>query len=133
MVRPIFTHPGIIVSTPTGSTAYNMSAGGSMVAPSVPAILVTPICPHSLSFRPAVLPDTSHISVSVPNDCESGVYVSFDGLPAILLKPGAKVEISRSVQPIPSITESGYNHEWFQSIKAKLHWNLNQIKGRSAM
>ena len=63
-----FTHPqgdGLIVATPTGSTAYNLAAGGSMVHPQVPGILFTPICPHSLSFRPLIFPDYVQLCVQV--------------------------------------------------------------------
>lgn len=56
--------PGLIVSTPTGSTAYAVAAGASMIHPSVPAIMVTPICPHSLSFRPIVVPAGVELKVS---------------------------------------------------------------------
>jgi NAD kinase len=70
---------GIIISTPTGSTAYSLAAGGSMVHPSVPAILVTPICAHTLSFRPLLLPDSSVITCSIPEDSRGNGWVSFDG------------------------------------------------------
>lgn len=70
---------GIIIATPTGSTAYNLAAGGSIVYPSVPAILVTPICPHTLSFRPMLLPDSARLVCTVPEECRSNGWVSFDG------------------------------------------------------
>lgn len=56
---------GVILATPTGSTAYSVAAGGSMIHPNVPAILMTPICPHSLTFRPVVLPDYAEIELKV--------------------------------------------------------------------
>lgn len=70
---------GIIMSTPTGSTAYSMSAGGSMVHPSVPAILFTPICPHSLSFRPIIFPDSVQLRVDISEHARSHSWASFDG------------------------------------------------------
>ena len=62
-----------------GSTAYSLAAGGSMVHPSVPAILLTPICAHTLSFRPLLLPDSSVLMCSIPVDCRSSGWVGFDG------------------------------------------------------
>jgi NAD+ kinase len=70
---------GLIVSTPTGSTAYAVAAGASMIHPSVPAIMVTPICPHSLSFRPIVVPAGVELKVSISPDSRNTSWVSFDG------------------------------------------------------
>lgn len=70
---------GLIVSTPTGSTAYAVAAGASMIHPSVPAIMITPICPHSLSFRPIVVPAGVELKICVPPDSRNSAWVSFDG------------------------------------------------------
>merc|ERR1719282_535702 len=70
---------GIILATPTGSTAYSLAAGGSMVHPAVPAILLTPVSPHSLSFRPALLPDSAMVTVTVPRMARNGAALSVDG------------------------------------------------------
>ena len=70
---------GVIIATPTGSTAYSLAAGGSMVHPSVPAMLLTPICAHTLSFRPLMLPDSSVLSCAVPADSRATAWVCFDG------------------------------------------------------
>src|SRR5688572_6291349 len=70
---------GVIIATPTGSTAYNMSAGGSMIHPSVNSILLTPICPHSLSFRPIVLPNSVVLKLKVNENSRDVAWVSFDG------------------------------------------------------
>lgn len=70
---------GIILSTPTGSTAYSLSAGGSLVHPDIPAILLTPICPHTLSFRPMLLNDDMALKVAIPNTGRGTAFVSFDG------------------------------------------------------
>ncbi|CAL7933310.1 unnamed protein product [Xylocopa violacea] len=70
---------GLIVSTPTGSTAYAVAAGASMIHPSVPAIMITPICPHSLSFRPIVVPAGVELKIMANSNARSTAYVSFDG------------------------------------------------------
>lgn len=70
---------GLIVSTPTGSTAYAVAAGASMIHPSVPAIMITPICPHSLSFRPIVVPAGVELRICVSPDSRNSAWVSFDG------------------------------------------------------
>mmetsp|Transcript_3806 Transcript_3806/g.5772 ORF Transcript_3806/g.5772 Transcript_3806/m.5772 type:complete len:395 (-) Transcript_3806:27-1211(-) len=122
---------GLIVSTPTGSTAYSMSAGGSMVAPTVPAILLTPICPHSLSFRPVILPDSAVIDIAIPTTARHGCWVSFDGRNSTKLNKGDRVEVRMSSAPFPSINGSAYSTEWFTSIKSKLHWNVRGQEGAS--
>lgn len=65
---------GLVVATPTGSTAYSLSAGASLTHPEVPAILVTPICPHTLSFRPMLLPDSFTLKIEVPIDSRSTAW-----------------------------------------------------------
>lgn len=70
---------GICVATPTGSTAYNLAAGGSLCHPENPVILVTAICAHTLSFRPIILPDTIVLRIGVPYDARTSCWASFDG------------------------------------------------------
>lgn len=70
---------GICVATPTGSTAYNLAAGGSLCHPDNPVILVTAICAHTLSFRPIILPDTIVLRIGVPYDARTSSWASFDG------------------------------------------------------
>lgn len=70
---------GVCVATPTGSTAYNLAAGGSLCHPDNPVILVTAICAHTLSFRPIILPDTVVLRVGVPYDARTSSWASFDG------------------------------------------------------
>jgi hypothetical protein len=86
-----------MLATPTGSTAYSVAAGGSMVHPNVPAMLLTPVCPHSLNFRPIILPDYIELELRVPRNARSGAWVCFDGKArqelfrgdAVLIKVGA--------------------------------------------
>ena len=112
---------GCIFSTPTGSTAYSLSAGGSLVHPDIPAILLTPICPHTLSFRPMLLTDSMHLRVSVPRSSRATAYCAFDGKGRIELKQGDYVIIQASQYPFPTVLSSGT--EWFESIARTLRWN----------
>ncbi|KAL2023460.1 hypothetical protein VTK56DRAFT_2456 [Thermocarpiscus australiensis] len=113
---------GCIFSTPTGSTAYSLSAGGSLVHPDIPAILLTPICPHTLSFRPMVLSDTMLLRVSVPRNSRATAYCAFDGKGRIELKQGDHVTITASQYPFPTVVRSGT--EWFDSVSRTLRWNV---------
>ena len=112
---------GCIFSTPTGSTAYSLSAGGSLVHPDIPAILLTPICPHTLSFRPMVLSDTMALRVSIPRNSRATAYCSFDGKGRIELRQGDHVTITASQYPFPTVTRT--DTEWFQSVSRTLRWN----------
>ena len=87
---------GVCIATPTGSTAYNLAAGGSLCHPENPVILITAICAHTLSFRPIILPDTIVLRVGVPYDARASSWVSFDGRERIELCPGDYVTISVS-------------------------------------
>ncbi|KAG6862310.1 hypothetical protein C0995_016008 [Termitomyces sp. Mi166 len=95
---------GLTVSTPTGSTAYSLSAGGSLVHPEIPAILITPICPHTLSFRPMLLPDSMELRICVPYNSRSTAWASFDGRGRIELKHKQSTD-------------------WFHAISRTLKWN----------
>ncbi|KAI9786702.1 MAG: NAD(+) kinase [Peltula sp. TS41687] len=122
---------GCIFSTPTGSTAYSLSAGGSLVHPDIPAILLTPICPHTLSFRPMLLNDTMLLRVCVPRSSRATAYCSFDGKGRVELKQGDYVTIAASQYPFPTVLSS--QMEWFNSISRTLRWNTRgaQQKGWS--
>ncbi|KAK5697680.1 NAD(+) kinase [Elasticomyces elasticus] len=112
---------GIILSTPTGSTAYSLSAGGSLVHPDIPAILLTPICPHTLSFRPMLLNDDMALKVSIPSTGRGGAFVSFDGKGRVELGRGDEVVVRASQYPFPTVM--GQPLEWFDSISRTLRWN----------
>ncbi|KAL8288035.1 hypothetical protein RB597_000228 [Gaeumannomyces tritici] len=112
---------GCIFSTPTGSTAYSLSAGGSLVHPDIPAILLTPICPHTLSFRPMVLSDTMLLRVSVPRNSRATAYCAFDGKGRVELKQGDCVTITASQYPFPTVVRT--DTEWFDSVSRTLRWN----------
>lgn len=112
---------GCIFSTPTGSTAYSLSAGGSLVHPDIPAILLTPICPHTLSFRPMVLSDTMHLRVTIPRNSRATAYCAFDGKGRVELKQGDHVTITASQYPFPTVVRT--DTEWFDSVSRTLRWN----------
>ena len=118
---------GVLVSSPTGSTAYNLAAGGSMVHPAVPGILFTPICPHSLSFRPLVLPDTVTLKVSVPADARGAAYASFDGKEREVLAPGDALYVRVSPHPIPTVVNPR-DDSWFSHIRNALQWNERRVQ-----
>ncbi|XP_009627123.1 NAD kinase 2, chloroplastic isoform X1 [Nicotiana tomentosiformis] len=114
---------GVIVATPTGSTAYSTAAGGSMVHPNVPCMLFTPICPHSLSFRPVILPDSAILELKIPEDARSNAWVSFDGKRRQQLSRGDSVRIYMSQHPLPTVNKSDQTGDWFRSLIRCLNWN----------
>ncbi|KAK4553866.1 hypothetical protein LTR86_009041 [Recurvomyces mirabilis] len=118
---------GVCVATPTGSTAYNLAAGGSLCHPDNPVILVTAIAPHTLSFRPIILPDTIVLRLGVPYDARASCWASFDGKERCELKPGDYVTISASRFPFPSVLPLDRKSEdWVDSISRTLNWNNRQ-------
>ncbi|CAD6506186.1 BgTH12-07116 [Blumeria graminis f. sp. triticale] len=118
---------GICVATPTGSTAYNLAAGGSLCHPDNPVILVTAICAHTLSFRPIILPDTMVLRVGVPYDSRSSSWASFDGRERVELRPGDYITISASRYPFASVMHPRRgSEEWIGRISDKLGWNTRQ-------
>eukprot|EP00871_Galdieria_phlegrea_P004388 jgi/Galph1/4950/GphlegSOOS_G3666.1 len=119
---------GIIMSTPTGSTAYSMSAGGSMMHPSVPAILFTPICPHSLSFRPIIFPDSVQLRVDISKDARSHSWASFDGKFRQQLKRGEGLLVQMSPYPFPTINKTDHTGDWFASLDRSFHFNSRAIQ-----
>lgn len=112
---------GCIFSTPTGSTAYSLSAGGSLVHPDIPAILLTPICPHTLSFRPMLLNDTMLLRIAVPRNSRATAYCAFDGKGRVELRQGDHVTIAASQYPFPTVLSQPT--EWFDSLSRTLRWN----------
>ena len=118
---------GVCVATPTGSTAYNLAAGGSLCHPENPVILVTAICAHTLSFRPIILPDTIVLRVGVPYDARTSSWASFDGRERVELNPGDYVTISASRYPFANVMQPGRRSEdWVNSISRTLNWNSRQ-------
>ena len=115
---------GIIIATPTGSTAYSLSAGGSLVYPTVNAISVTPICPHTLSFRPIILPDSMNLKIKVSPKARNTSWVSFDGRYRKELLQGEFVTITTSPYMFPTVESSPT--EFIDSIRRTLNWNSRE-------
>lgn len=110
---------GLIVATPTGSTAYSMSAGGPIVHPMVESILITPICPHTLSDRPVVIHDTSKIELRVAESSES-VFLTLDGQTGVPMQVGDRVRITRAEERLKLIQPP--NKAYFEILRSKLKW-----------
>ncbi|KAH9988037.1 ATP-NAD kinase [Russula vinacea] len=106
---------GLIVSTPTGSTAYSLSAGGPIVHPSLSALVLTPICPRSLSFRPLVFPASSSITLRIGERSRAPAGVSMDGQASHILNPGESVTVRSSLHPIPCINRSSISDPAFDA------------------
>ncbi|KAI9196555.1 hypothetical protein LWI28_024890 [Acer negundo] len=119
---------GLILSTTSGSTAYSLAAGGSMVHPQVPGILFTPICPHSLSFRPLILPEHVTVRVQVPFNSRSPAWASFDGKDRKQLAPGDALVCSMAPWPVPTACSVDSTDDFFRSIHDGLHWNLRKTQ-----
>ncbi|CCD25547.1 NADH kinase NDAI_0F02290 [Naumovozyma dairenensis CBS 421] len=123
---------GVTLSTPTGSTAYSLSAGGSIVSPLVPSILLTPICPRSLSFRPLILPHSSHIKIRVgskmnQNHRNNVVNLSIDGIPQQDLQIGDEIHVINEIGTIyvdgtqlPTATINNSNSQNDSKISKKI-------------
>ncbi len=110
---------GLIVATPTGSTAYSLSAGGPILTPQVKGLVITPICPHSLTFRPLVVPDHSRIDISLLSDMKD-VYLTIDGQRVFNMLPGDRCRIETDKRPLQII--SGQNLSYFTILREKLNW-----------
>ena len=110
---------GLIVATPTGSTAYSMSAGGPIVHPAVESILVTPICPHTLSDRPVVVRDTSNIELRLADSSDS-IFLTLDGQTGLPTQAGDRIKITRAPERLKLIHPP--NKTYFEILRNKLKW-----------
>jgi NAD+ kinase len=110
---------GLIVASPTGSTAYSLSAGGPIVHPAVESFILTPICPHTLSDRPVVVRDSSTIEIRLAGDTES-VFLTLDGQKGIPLQASDRVRISRAKELLRLIQPP--KKSYFEILRNKLKW-----------
>jgi NAD+ kinase len=109
---------GMIVATPTGSTAYSLSAGGPVLMPTVNAFVITPVAPHSLTHRPLVVPDSVVVELLLRSD-EEVAYLSLDGQPGLDLCDGDRVRCRRSEH---SVSLFRTDHDFFHVLRTKLKW-----------
>jgi NAD+ kinase len=115
-----FKADGLIISTPTGSTAYNLAAGGPILYPTVDNIILTPICPFTLTNRPLILPDHDKLTITMGKESEEKVSLTFDGQVGIDFYYGDKINISKSKKKI-KLVKSPYQ-SYFEILREKLMW-----------
>ncbi|MCM3875562.1 MAG: NAD(+)/NADH kinase [Thermoanaerobaculia bacterium] len=108
---------GLIVSTPTGSTAYNLSAGGPILEPTLRALVLTPVCPHTLTLRPLVLPDSVRLDLSVEND-PTDVFLTLDGQEGFPVSSTTRISIARSSETVSLVRAS--EASFFEVLAGKL-------------
>jgi NAD+ kinase len=111
---------GLIVGTPTGSTAYNLAAGGPIVQPAVDALLLTPIAPHTLTNRPVVIPATATVRVQPTIEGRDEVYVTFDGQTSYQLRNADEIVVRKAEVSLRLIRPT--SHSYFQVLRTKLKW-----------
>lgn len=114
-----FRSDGLIVATPTGSTAYNLSAGGPIVYPSMNAVVLTPICPFTLTNRPIVIPDSAEIELKLQNENE-GVVLTLDGQTGYTMEAHDRVVIRKSAMTFNLVQPP--NRNYFDVLRNKLKW-----------
>ena len=117
----LYRADGVIVATPTGSTAYSLSAGGPILDPRQDAIVVTPICPHSLAVRPLVVSSREEICVG-SLDPNADYQVTVDGQVVRQLGPNESVVVSREEQPLSLVRLPGQT--FFETMRRKLNWAI---------
>jgi NAD+ kinase len=115
----VYRADGLIVSTPTGSTAYSLSAGGPVVQPDMHAVVIAPICPHTLSMRPLVVPDQTRIEIALRTG-GSDVYLTLDGQVGYPLRALDRVRVRRSRDPVLMVRTGRRSH--YDVLCRKLGW-----------
>lgn len=121
-----YSADGLILATPTGSTAYSLSAGGAIVAPSMECLLATPICPHTLAVRPLILPADTRIEVEI-GEPSAEVVLTMDGQEGEALFPGDRLIVTRGQATVPLVRFPGQS--FFPTLRRKLHWGAGADRG----
>ena len=116
---------GVMMSTPTGSTAYNLSCGGPIAHPMAEIVCLTPICAHSLAFRPVILPASAKITIRLPEGARSHAMVSFDGQLKFKMERNEQIVIQQSAYCVPFVHWSEQNQDsvWVNKLDKTLQWN----------
>jgi len=121
-----FFADGVLISTPTGSTGYSLSAGGPIITPFSKVFIITPICPHSLNFRPVIVPDSGKITIKSYNDVK--VRITPDGYKGLIRKAPLEIIIEKSEHSIESVKK--HNWSFFNTLNEKLLWGEDIRKGK---
>jgi NAD+ kinase len=117
---------GLIVATPTGSTAYALSGGGPILHPSLDAIVIVPMFPHTLSSRPIVVKDDSHIKIIIAKENNTSPNVSCDGQTRVAVSPGGQIEIQKNAENLRLIHPHDYNY--YDTLRRKLDWEKRAVR-----
>lgn len=112
---------GLIVATPTGSTAYSLAAGGPLVGPNSAVMVITPICPHTLSGRALVVADDSVISLSPCSDHPEPILFTVDGRDILRVDPKSEVIVEKAPEPLKVVRMPG--HSFYETLRKKLAWS----------
>lgn len=120
----VYDSDGLILSTPSGTTAYNMAAGGPVISPEVDAISITPICPHSFSAKAVVVPINKEFRIESDLKNQDVVF-ALDGLECGTLKPGESLVVVRSGQPFKMVNFQREEDDFYSLLKRKLQWSMN--------
>jgi len=115
-----FVGDGIVVSTPTGSTAYSLAAGGPVVYPSMPAILLTPVAPHALAARPLILPADADVELEIDQDSEPAV-LNLDGQQRWRVRPGVPVHVRRAPYSVRLVLPR--HKTYYRILREKMKWS----------
>ncbi len=115
---------GLIVATPTGSTAYSLAAGGPVLHPQVPGIILTPICPFTLTNRPLIVPDTAVIQIRLARGA-SDIALTFDGQVGLAIDERDRILVRKSPHPVQMIEIPG--RQYFDVLKTKLRWSGGRV------
>ena len=115
-----FKADGLIISTPTGSTGYSLSAGGPIVNPSMNCIVITPICPHTLTNRPIVIADSSVVDITVKSLEDEDIFLTLDGQVGLELRSGDRIRVSRATHTAKLVMSE--ERDYFAVLRTKLKW-----------